>query len=239
MEDTNTRQQPRSKKGGGKGKSSSAADEDVTLTQALIANQKLSLANASTIRSLCASVWDFRLLPKESKAAQAAMQANSEYFTKVQEAGAGHGLGEPHIQVAHAMILELAKQTDIPEMYQGILNIQAVLPQVLTPSAYDEIIPYFTIAEGYAAEEKNKPYKVTFMVQPLAVNCMEKADIKNQVFAIHQFSDDLMKAYSPGSLREAILCALDKQGAKTMIGRAPRGPLERIVQKHLKSLQRQ
>ena len=238
MEETANQARPKSKKGAGKG-SSSTADGDVTLTQALIANQKLSLANASTIRSLCASVWNFRLLPKESTAAQAAMQANSEYFAKVQEVGSGHGLGKPHIQVAHAMILELAKSKDIPEMYQGILNIQAVLPQVLTPSAYDEIIPYFTIAEGYAAEEKNKQYKVTFMVQPLAVNCMEKADIKNQVFAIHQFSDDLMTAYSPGSLREAILCALDKQGAKTMIGRAPRGPLERIVQKHLKALQRQ
>ena len=124
-------------------------------------------------------------------------------------------------------------------MFKGTLEIQALLPRVMSTIQYGDIIPFFTAAEAYAPDGQDKPIKITFMVQPLAVNCMRKQKTKDKVLALFKFSEDTVQANSPGVLREAMLAAMEIQGAKCMIGRAPRGPLERVVQKHLKALQRQ
>ena len=224
----------KSKRTGGSG---SAGDGDTSLTTITIALSKLVLQQGDTIRALVSSVWDFRLCEPDHEAATAAVEQNKLYQQVVEEQGSGHGKGSPHIQASWAFFNVLAETPGLDPKQKLILQALCHLPEAISQEDYGEIIPYFSAQPAFVKDKKESPkIKISFLFHQLADSPFQKPTVRQQL--AQSVTSETMQSFRPAAVREAAIMALTFTKCKGSAGKPPRGELERVVQRHLKSLQR-
>ena len=208
-------------------------DEDDSNLAALLSTMgKQVLANTQQIRSMQAALSDTYLLPATCAPAVAAVEAGGVYHNKVSEAGKGHKLGPPHPHRAAALIDGLANHEfeSKPELAAAKELMKALSEHMIslsTANDLDDLIPLCMAKETYERKDKPKRIRITIAFDPLTA-------------MVIKFGPDgatMSGAVVAHRVRLALRTLLMTfEGAEPCRGPAPRGELERTLQRKVTAM---
>ena len=176
---------------------------------------RLTLHLAQQMRQVEAHTRDSYQLPTSSALVSQCVAAGEAYFSKVKELGKGHGLGAPFLFVAQAG-LETLKQNSVllSQVYdqierQGANEVYSVFTHFQVRTMYDATQSLVKI--GYQATS--------------AITLVSLQDAHPSAPSGPQLI---------AQVRSEVHRTLLQQGAQILLGAAPRGGLERIIQAGLR-----
>lgn len=211
------------------------------LQAAIVTVQKLSLKNASEMREMSNTVFEFWILPYLSSPVKKGLEAGSEYHVQVRAAGKGHGLGPPHCHIAVAFVEALHETLSADGEDGQFKKVLGELLQMMSSEhglqLTNEVFRVFRLKETYKQEDtpdSDRKVKVQYSLNL-------KPDIATTVMLATE--SDTRPTQVPtlevGYLQSAFNYALVKQEGIKPVGPGPRTELERQVERQLRSLMRQ
>ena len=191
----------------GRGEEEEEAEDDPLL----VAVTKLTLQNKQESRQFASSLWDTFLGNNSVSPIVASQKAGKQYAAAVKDQGKQHKLGSPHIHIIMAFFEALAKE----EAASQLLKLTAAKMDQDGPDFIQQLFPYFRVTPTY----KPEICKIQFMMHPLAVWKLDTETSDNTVLT--------------GKIRAELHDYLKAVGFVRKDGAAPKGELERVVQRLL------
>lgn len=184
-------------------------------------NSQLQLAHQQ--RLLTASSWVTVLLPSRSSFATGAAKGGKEYADKVAEGGRGHGLGPPHPHVLMSAMDAAKEDEELPAELRRQLSALTAALEKLTIDEVGGLVTHFQAKQAYQREGEAGRHKVTLAIDPLYSSALDGFETAGLSTAM--------------AVRALLMQTMVQLGGEHLKGAAPRGPLERALQRHLKKTQ--